>query len=146
MKSLGADVVFNYKTTKTADVLKKEGPIDIFWDNVGGETLEAALDAAAVNARFIECGMISGYNTGGKPIHNMLRIIERSISMNGFVVLRMEHKFNDAFYATIPGKVAKGELKYTEDITDGLQKVGDVLLAVQKGENKAKAVIRVAER
>ncbi|KAG6806071.1 hypothetical protein H0H92_012810 [Tricholoma furcatifolium] len=130
MKSLGADVVFNYKTTKTADVLKKEGPIDIFWDNVGGETLEAALDAAAVNARFI----------------NMLRIIERSISMNGFVVLRMEHKFNDAFYAKIPDKVAKGELKYTEEVTDGLQKVGDVLLAVQKGENKAKAVVRVAEK
>lgn len=70
MKDIGADVAFNYKTTKTADVLEKEGPIDMyvssnnrcsvcsfpffrFWDNVGGETLEAALDAAAIGARFI---------------------------------------------------------------------------------------------
>ncbi|KAG6824301.1 hypothetical protein H0H92_007289 [Tricholoma furcatifolium] len=139
MKSLGADVVFNYKTTETADVLKKEGPIDIFWDNVGGETLEAALDAAAVNARFI-VGVLY------RILYNIMRIIERSISMNGFIIFRMEQKFNDAFYATIPDKVAKGELKYTEEVTDGLQKVGDVLLAVQKGENKAKAVVRVAEK
>lgn len=53
VKSLGADVVFNYKTTKTAEVLEKEGPIDVYWDNVGGETLDAALDNAAMRARFI---------------------------------------------------------------------------------------------
>ncbi|KAH7885192.1 hypothetical protein F5I97DRAFT_1344729 [Phlebopus sp. FC_14] len=63
MKDLGADVAFNYKTTSTSEVLKKEGPIDIFWDNVGGETFEAALEAAASQARFLECGMISGYNS-----------------------------------------------------------------------------------
>ena len=63
VKSLGADVVFNYKTTKTADVLEKEGPINVYWDNVGGETLDLALGAAANFARFIECGMISGYNS-----------------------------------------------------------------------------------
>lgn len=53
VKSLGADVVFNYKTTKTADVLAKEGPINIFWDNVGGESLDAALQYAARGARFL---------------------------------------------------------------------------------------------
>lgn len=69
MKELGADVAFNYKTTKTSEVLQKEGPIDVYafgyfakakmtdvsryWDNVGGETLEAALAAAARHARFI---------------------------------------------------------------------------------------------
>jgi len=53
MKEIGADVAFNYKTEKTTDILAKEGPIDIYWDNVGGETLEAALDAANTFARFI---------------------------------------------------------------------------------------------
>lgn len=67
LKTLGADVVFNYKTNKTTDVLAKEGPIDVFWDNVGGETLEAAIENAAVGARFIECGMISVYNATGEP-------------------------------------------------------------------------------
>ena len=53
VKSLGSDVVFNYKTTKTAEVLEKEGPVDVYWDNVGGETLDAALNNAAMHARFI---------------------------------------------------------------------------------------------
>lgn len=53
MKSLGADVAFNYKTTNTLETLQAHGPIDIYWDNVGGETLEAALTAANVHARFI---------------------------------------------------------------------------------------------
>ncbi|KAH0578570.1 hypothetical protein H2248_003717 [Termitomyces sp. 'cryptogamus'] len=144
MEAIGADVAFNYKKTKTSDVLSKEGPVDVYWDNVGGETLEAALDAASVGARFIECGMISGYNAD-MPIHNLLNVVAKSISMNGFIVFRLEHKYEEEFYATIPQKVASGKLKYTEEVTEGLDKVGDVILAVQKGQNKAKAVIRVAD-
>ena len=53
IRSLGADVAFNYKTARTADVLAKEGPVDVYWDNVGGETLEAALEHSARYARFI---------------------------------------------------------------------------------------------
>lgn len=68
MKEIGADEVLNYKEQSTLEVMKKAGGIDIFWDNVGGETLEAALEAAKNNSRFIECGMISGYNNGGVPI------------------------------------------------------------------------------
>ena len=67
LKTLGADVAFNYKTNKTAEVLEKEGPINVYWDNVGGETLEAAINHAAIGARFIECGMISAYNATGEP-------------------------------------------------------------------------------
>jgi hypothetical protein len=63
LKELGADVAFNYKSTSTREVLEKDGPINIFWDNVGGETLDIVLDTAAVGARFIECGMISVYNS-----------------------------------------------------------------------------------
>ncbi|RDB14718.1 NADP-dependent oxidoreductase RED1 [Hypsizygus marmoreus] len=145
MKEIGADVAFNYKTTNTAEVLEKEGPIDVYWDNVGGQTLDDALQAANVYARFIECGMISGYNTGQKPIHNAMLIVGKSLSINGFIIGRLEHKYNDEFYATIPAKLASGELKFTEEVTTGLDKVGDVILAVQKGQNKAKAVIKVAD-
>lgn len=53
MKEIGADVAFNYKTTSTKGVLEKEGPIDVYWDNVGGETLDAALSNARKGARFI---------------------------------------------------------------------------------------------
>ncbi|KAF6755039.1 alcohol dehydrogenase [Ephemerocybe angulata] len=145
MKSIGADVAFNYKTSNTLDVLNKHGPIDIYWDNVGGPTLEAALEAANVNARFIECGMISGYNTGGAPIKNIMHVIAKSISMFGFIVMRLEHKYDDQFYKEVPELIASGKLKVREEVWEGLQSVGDAILAVQKGTNKAKAVVHVAD-
>lgn len=145
MKEIGADVAFNYKTTDTAEVLEKEGPIDIYWDNVGGATLDAALEAAALNARFIECGMIAGYNVGGQPIKNLINVIGKSLSIHGFIVSRLEPKYDDEFYAVVPAKVASGEIQHREDVYDGLDKVGDIILAVQQGLNKAKAVVHVAD-
>ncbi|KAJ7786978.1 hypothetical protein B0H13DRAFT_1936754, partial [Mycena leptocephala] len=69
MQSLGADVAFNYKTTDTREVLAKEGPIDVqFWDDVGGDIVDAAIEHTASNARFLECGSISGYNSGQQGI------------------------------------------------------------------------------
>ena len=64
--------------------------------------------------------------------------------MNGFIVFNLEPKYNAEFYATIPAKLASGELKYTEEVTKGLDKVGDVIISVQRGTNQAKAVIVVA--
>jgi len=146
MKDIGADVAFNYKTTNTIEVLEKEGPIDIYWDNVGGETLDAAFEGANEGARFIECGMISGYNTGFKtPLKNLMQIAIKSIRMQGFPVPRLEEKHNAAFFAEIPPKVASGAIKHREDVYNGLENVGEAILAVQKGTNKAKAVIHVAD-
>ncbi|KAJ7830640.1 hypothetical protein B0H14DRAFT_2806749 [Mycena olivaceomarginata] len=145
MKSIGADVAFNYKTTDTRAVLEKEGPIDIFWDNVGGDTLDAAIEFAAFNGRFIECGSISGYNTGHSAIKNWNLINPKCLHIHGILIFTLFPKYAEEFYATIPAKLASGEFKYTEDVTKGLEKVGDVILAVQKGTNKAKAVVVVAE-
>ncbi|TFK22720.1 alcohol dehydrogenase [Coprinopsis marcescibilis] len=144
MKSLGADVAFNYKTANTLEILKKEGPIDVYWDNVGGETLDAALETANVGARFIECGMITGYNNGGYPIKNLYNVVTRSITMTGFIVLELESKYSEEFYNTVPELVASGQIKYREHVYEGLESVGEALLAVQQGTNKAKAVIKVA--
>ncbi|KIL66852.1 hypothetical protein M378DRAFT_103072 [Amanita muscaria Koide BX008] len=148
VKSIGADVVFNYKETDVREVLKEEGPVDIYWDNVGGAFLEAALEYANVDARFLECGMISSYNEPEKPIKGMSNILVKSITMHGFIVSRLAQKHPELlneFYEKIPALLAKGEIKYTEDVTRGLDKVGDVLLSVQKGTNKGKAVVLVAE-
>ncbi|KAJ7119361.1 hypothetical protein C8R43DRAFT_1035354 [Mycena crocata] len=145
MQSIGADVAFNYKTTSTREVLEKEGPVDVYWDNVGGESLEAAIDFAAINARFLECGAISGYNTGPKPLANFNLVVGKCLHIHGILVFRLQPKYDAEFYATIPDKLASGELKYAEEITKGLDKAGDVILAVQEGRNKAKAVILVAE-
>ncbi|KAF9464077.1 alcohol dehydrogenase [Collybia nuda] len=145
MKDIGVDVAFNYKTENTAEILAKEGPVDVYWDNVGGPTLDAALEAAAVNARFIMCGTISGYN--GEPAinKNIHQIFAKSLTLSGFLVGRLIPKYRTEFYDTVPGLVASGEIRYSEDVTKGLNKLGEALLSVQKGSNRGKAVVWVAD-
>ncbi|KAJ7673815.1 hypothetical protein DFH06DRAFT_1035955 [Mycena polygramma] len=145
MKEIGADVAFNYKTTDTREVLAREGPIDIYWDNVGGDVLDAALEHANVYGRFLECGMISGYNTGHQGIKNLNQTVAKSLTINGVLVFRLQPKYNAEFYETIPPLLASGELKYTEEVSRGLETVGDAILRVQKGQNTAKAVVVVAD-
>ncbi|KAF7375770.1 NAD P-binding protein [Mycena sanguinolenta] len=133
MKQIGADVAFNYKTTNTREVLEREGPIDMqihpkgcrYWDNVGGEILEAALDNANTYGRFIECGMISGYNTGPKGIKNLNQIIQKSVTMTGLLVFRFHDKYEKEFYEVVPAALASG--------------------GAEKGSNTGKAVVIVAE-
>ncbi|KZP04315.1 NAD-P-binding protein [Athelia psychrophila] len=147
LKELGADVAFNYKTESTKEVLEREGPINIYWDNVGGETLDLALANAAPSggARFIECGMISVYNGTPYPLQNAINIVSRQISMHGFIVGSLAHKYDELFYAEVPAKLASGAIKYTEDRTLGLERVGEAILDVQTGKNTGKSVIIVAE-
>ncbi|KAF7292632.1 NAD(P)-binding protein [Mycena indigotica] len=170
IKSLGADFAFNYKTTDTKEVLAKEGPIDIYWDNVGGEILDAAIDAAAVNARFIvrvlvrlSVARLRGITPARPPSRrvlslslscpifmssskqNLAQVVAKTLHIHGILVFRLFHKYAKDFYAEVPAKLVSGEIKYTEEITKGLDKAGHVILAVQKGENKAKAVVLVAE-
>ncbi|KAK1230320.1 hypothetical protein PQX77_006593 [Marasmius sp. AFHP31] len=146
LKDLGVDVAFNYKTTKTSDVLAKEGPIDIYWDNVGGEMLEASLAASNQRARIIICGAISGYNSGNaEPIRNLFQVIYKSITIYGLYVFEHDHKYREEFYKNVPEWITKGEIKYTEEVQDGLEKVGEAILAQQKGQNVAKSVIKVAD-
>ncbi|KAJ7618841.1 hypothetical protein DFH06DRAFT_1306582 [Mycena polygramma] len=145
MKSIGADVVFNYKTTDTREVLSREEPIDVYWDNVGGPSLDATLEFANVHGRLLSCGAIEGYNTGYTPIKNMHLVFGKSLTISGLLVFDLEPKYNKEFYEVIPPALASGELKYTEEVTRGLDKVGDVILRVQNGQNTAKAVVLVAE-
>ncbi|KAJ7856733.1 hypothetical protein B0H14DRAFT_3642017 [Mycena olivaceomarginata] len=136
MQSIGADVAFNYKTTDTGVVLEKEGPIDIFWDNV---------EASAHKARILACGSIAGLNTGHAGVKNFHQIVRKALHVHGILILDLLPKYQADFYATIPPKLASGELKYTEDVSKGLSTVGDVFLAVLKGTKKAKAVVVVAD-
>ncbi|KAG6887241.1 hypothetical protein C0992_013193 [Termitomyces sp. T32_za158] len=129
MKNIGADVAFNYKTTDTAQVLEREGPIDVYWDNVGGQTLDTALEKANVGARFI----------------NLMQVVAKRITIQGFPFDDLQDKYQKEFYATIPEKLKSGKIKHKEEVTEGLDKVGEVILRVQKGENKAKAVVKVAD-
>ncbi|KAI0035812.1 alcohol dehydrogenase [Vararia minispora EC-137] len=146
-KECGADVSFNYKTTSTEEILQKEGPIDVYYDNVGGETLDLAFKYAAKNARFIECGMISIYNKPDKsyPFKHLMEIIGKQISVNGFLVFDLVPKWGKQFYEEMPRLVKEGKIKFQEDRSYGLDQIGEAFVAVQKGTNNGKKVVVVAE-
>ncbi|KAJ2913870.1 hypothetical protein MD484_g6538, partial [Candolleomyces efflorescens] len=141
MKSLGADVIFNYKTTKAAEILGREGPIDIYWDNVGGETLDAALMAANFKARFIECGLMASFGGKPAPIQNFEQTIGKNITIHGFTLTPIHPKYEKEFYETWPELVAKGEIAHKEHLFHGLEGVEQGVISFQDGSNVGKAVI-----
>lgn len=146
VRSLGADVVFNYKKESTEEVLQREGGLDIYWDNVGGETLDLALKYANKRARFIECGMITTYNNpDGYGVKNLAEIFKKDMSMHGFINGNWFGKYREQFYKEVPKLVKEGKIQYQEDITRGLEHAGQGILDVQQGTNKGKKVILVAD-
>ncbi|EMD39221.1 hypothetical protein CERSUDRAFT_93269 [Gelatoporia subvermispora B] len=147
VRSIGADVAFNYKTGDTNKTLEEEGPVNIYWDSVGGETLETALANSAVFGRFIECGMISQVSSVNTlyPIKNLWQVIAKQLKITGFICSSLHTKYSAEFYREIPRRVAEGEIKYLEDREYGLDKVGQALVDVLTGKNNGKKVIIVAD-
>ena len=74
-----------------------------------------------------------------------MQVVSKSLTLYGFIVIHLAPKYEKEFYEVLPPLVASGEIKYREEITPGLENVGNVILSVQKGLNKAKAVIHVAD-
>ena len=147
-EELHFDEAFNYKEEKPADALAKYCPkgIDIYFENVGGETLDACLVAANSHARFIMCGMISQYNAAKEEqygVKNLMLVVAKSIKMQGFIVTEFWQKYDKEFYENMEKWVKNGELKYQEDIADGLEKGPEAFLGMLKGKNFGKALIAV---
>ncbi|KAF8321711.1 alcohol dehydrogenase [Clavulina sp. PMI_390] len=145
LREIGVDVPFNYKKESVWDVLKANGPIDIYWDNVGGEQLDAALLNARDYARFLMCGNTSG-NNNEEPYGNMPQVLRKSIHMYGFIVFRLRAMIGkDAFVKEFLSLLHDGKIKYQEDRTIGLDKLPVALVGLLKGKNKGKAVVVVSE-
>ncbi len=147
---LGFDAAFNYRTAgdDILGALQAAAPdgIDIYFDNVGGKVLEAALDAANRFARFVECGMISQYNltrdeTPG--IRNMTHVVRKAIRMQGFIV--SDHAGRRAeFDAEMIDWLKAGKIKYRIDVAEGLDAAPAAFIAMLKGENFGKQVVRIS--
>jgi len=145
---LNFDHAFNYKTADVKAELAKFEPLNIYFDNVGGDQLEAALDAAAPYARFVECGMISQYNVpDAHGIRNLILIVAKRLKLQGFIV---SDRFKDPtflpeFYSKVPKWIANGEIKVKEDVTHGLEHAAEAVVGIFKGKNFGKAVIQIAD-
>jgi len=145
---LSFDHAFNYKTADPKVELAKFNALNIYFDNVGGDQLEAALDAADNHARFIECGMISQYNVpDAHGVRNLSQIVGKRLKLQGFIILDKagDATFQKEFYSKVPQWIANGELKVKEDVTKGLEHAAEALVGIFHGKNFGKAVIQIAD-
>ena len=145
---LGFDAAIDYKLDDLRRRLREHCPtgIDVFFDNVGGEILEAALATLARKARVVLCGAISQYNSADslKGPRNYMSLLVNRARMEGFVVFDYAERYGEAVQA-MAGWVAEGRLKAREDIVNGLETFPDTLLKLFRGENFGKLLIKVAD-
>jgi NADPH-dependent curcumin reductase CurA len=146
---LGFDAAIDYKAEDVRRALRREAPhgIDVYFDNVGGDVLDAALAGLARHARVVICGAISQYNADGPmrgPSNYMSLLVNRA-RMEGFVVFDFARRYGEAA-RELGGWLAAGELKAREDVVDGgVEAFPDTLLKLFRGENVGKLVLRVAD-
>jgi NADPH-dependent curcumin reductase CurA len=147
-KDLGFDAAIDYKSADLAKALRQHCPkgIDVYFDNVGGETLDAVLAQINLGARIAICGAISQYNntTPIKGPSNYLSLLVNRATMRGFIVFDFAGRYAEAG-RDLAGWLAAGKLKSREDVVEGLQTFPDTLLKLFRGENNGKLMIKVAE-
>ncbi len=148
VEELGFDAAFNYKTVGDQRKKLKElcpSGIDVYFDNVGGETLEAVIWNLNDHARVPLCGMISMYNETELPPgpRNLMELVRRRARMEGFIVSDHGHR-NQDFTRDVLGFLAEGRLKHSETFFDGLAQAPRALIGMLKGENVGKMLVRVA--
>ena len=140
----GFDAAFNYKAGPVAEQLKREAPdgIDVYFDNVGGETLEAALSALRVHGRIIACGGISGYNAEQpRPgPSNLFYITTKRLTMKGFIVSDWLDRRAE-FEREVGGYFKEGKLRNLETRVQGIDRAVDALIGLFQGRNVGKMVV-----
>ncbi|KAJ1726573.1 hypothetical protein LPJ61_005095 [Coemansia biformis] len=153
VKDLGADVAFNYKTAGDYEAaIRKAAPdgFDIYFDNVGGEFLDAVLKCIRPNGRIAECGMISQYNATKETaygIRNLSYVVTSKITIHGFIV--RDYYTTPAYLAFIKEVSAllkENRLQYKLDEVVGLENAPQGLLDLFEGKNFGKRVIKVTSR
>ena len=145
VRSLGADQVVDYKTGPILKGLAAAAPdgIDVYFDNVGGDHLDAAFALARNNARFAICGMIEGYNARETVSFRFIqRIIAARIQLKGFLVFDYLPRAAE-FYAEMGPWLANGTVKSRETVVEGLERMPEAFLGLFEGANVGKMLVRL---
>jgi len=142
----GLDAVINYKTQPLATALAEATPkgIDVYFENVGGAHLDAALPRMNLRGRIPVCGMISTYNGGGDGVRNLSSMIYSRIRMEGFVASDFPH-LNATFVADMTAWLKDGRMKYQETVLRGFERAPEGLIGLFSGLNAGKMLIHVAD-
>ena len=144
VRSLGADQVIDYKAGPILKSLAAAAPhgVDVYFDNVGGDHLDAALALARNGARFAICGMIEGYNAREPMSFRFIqRIIAARIALKGFIVFDYFPRAAE-FYRDMGPWLESGAVKSRETIVEGLENMPEAFLGLFKGENIGKMLVR----
>jgi NADPH-dependent curcumin reductase CurA len=143
--SLGADAAIDYKSGPIVKLLMDAAPqgIDVYFDNVGGDHLDAAMAAARQKARFAICGMIEDYNSGSNhAFRYVTRIIGARIAIKGFIYTDYLSEMAD-FYRDMGGWIADGRLTSRETVHEGIEAAPQAFLDLFSGGNIGKMLVRV---
>jgi NADPH-dependent curcumin reductase CurA len=143
---LGFDAAFNYHDGPPAELLAAAAPegIDVYYDNVGGEHLEAAIGALRLHGRAALCGAISQYNADVPALgpRNLGLMIGKRLTLRGFLV--GDHaESRPAFLEEVGGWLAEGRIRLTETIFEGVENAPAAFIGLMRGENIGKMLVRV---
>jgi NADPH-dependent curcumin reductase CurA len=143
---LKLDGVINYKSEDLVQALRSECPngIDIYFDNVGGDILDACLTLMNLKGRVVTCGLISRYNAEGAwgGPKNYAAVLVQRLRIEGFIVLDYLQRYPEAIASLVPWML-EGKLKYRLDVVEGLENAAAALKQLFTGENKGKLVVAV---
>ena len=147
-EELGFTAGFDYHDGPVAELLSSAAPdgIDVYFDNVGGEHLEAAIGAFRVHGRGALCGSISAYNAVSPPPgpRNMSMMVAKRLTLRGFLVFDHDD-LRPEFEATVPQWLTSGRLVVRETVREGLEDAVPAFLDLMRGGNTGKMVVRLAE-
>jgi NADPH-dependent curcumin reductase CurA len=145
---LGFDAAIDYKSEDVNTALREHCPegVDVYFDNVGGDILDAALARLARGARVVICGAISQYNNlnAMKGPSNYMSLLVNRARMQGFVVIDYMSRAPEAT-REMAGWIADGRLVAREDVVEGFESFPDALVKLFRGENVGKLVLKVAD-
>ncbi|MEU6972695.1 NADP-dependent oxidoreductase [Kitasatospora aureofaciens] len=142
----GFDAAFNYKDAPVAEQLAKAAPegIDLYFDNVGGDHLEAAIGALGVHGRAVLCGAIAQYNETTAPAapRNLAMAIGKRLRLEGMLV-RDHAALQPQFVTEVAGWLRSGELRTEETVVDGFENAAQAFIDLLRGVNTGKMVVRL---
>ena len=147
-EDLGVDVAINYKKGELRTSLKAAAAkgIDVYFENVGGEHLNAALPRMNALGRIAVCGMISAYNNFGavsEPVTTLSNMIYNRVTMRGFVFYEFESK-RAQFLENMKGWIKQGRMKYRTTIVQGIDAAPTALIGLFTGANTGKMLVQLA--
>ena len=146
LREIGFDAAFNYRERGAREGLADAAPdgIDVYFDNVGGDHLEAAIGAMRMNGRIVACGSISRYNDA-EPVagpRNLFMVVTKRLRMQGYIISDHYDRFPE-FLARAQEWVRDGRLRYRETVIDGIENAPRAFLGLLRGENVGKMLVKV---